>query len=217
MTITISRQFGSGGREVGRLLAERLKLRFLDREIIETVARQLQVPADWVEEKDEAVENWRERLRNFLAFGLPDSAVFPPAVERGLEPLTGETTLRLTREVIQQAAAMGDAVIVGRGAQVLLAGRPDTVHIFVHAPRAGRLERIKQVRKLEHFDERRLTQQLVDEMDHKRADYLRVFYGRDWRDPELYDFMINTGRTGVDGAVDLIEWWIGRFAAARAA
>ena len=70
MVITISRQFGSGGHEVGRLLADRLKLRFLDREIIETVAQRLQVPPDWVEEKDEAVESWRERVRNALVSRL---------------------------------------------------------------------------------------------------------------------------------------------------
>jgi len=193
-----------------------LKLRFLDREIIETVAQRLQVPPDWVEEKDEAVESWRERVRNALV-SLPDSAIFPPAVDKGLAPLTSETTLRLTRDIIEQAARVGDVVIVGRGAQVLLGPLPDALHVFVYAPRQMRVERILQLRRLDHYDARKLTERLIDEMDRKRAHYLRVFYGRDWIQPELYHLMVNTGLTGISGAADLLEWWVGRFTARQAA
>lgn len=213
MVITISRQYGSGGHQIGQLLAERFKLRFLDREIVEAVAQRLEVPVDWVEEKDEALDSWRERVRNFMAMSLPDAPVYQPLPVTGLEPLTGEMTVRLVREAIQQAARNGNVVIVGRGAQVLLAGHPGAVHIFVYAPRDTRIASIMERRALD----REAAARLVDDIDQKRADYLRVMYNQDWRQPELYNLMLDTSLTGISGAVDLIEWWMTRFAARQVA
>lgn len=169
MVITISRQFGSGGREIGRQLAERLKMRFMDREIIEAAASRLQ----------------------------PEP-----------EPLTAETTLRLTQEVIFEAARAGNVLIVACGAQVLLAHQPHTVHIFVQAPRPFRMQRILDLRKLENPDSPALTGRLVDDTDASRENYLHTFYNRDWRDPELYDLMINSASAGIPGTVRYLEWWL---------
>mgnify|MGYP001034149594 CR=1 FL=1 len=213
MVITISRQYGSGGHLVGQQLAQRLGLRFLDREIIEAVAQQLKVPADWIEDKDEAVEGLRERIRNFMALSLPDSPVYPPPPGAGVEPLTAELTQRYTREMIRQAAEVGNVVIVGRAAQVLLASHPGALHVFLYAPREMRATRVIEQRGLSHDAALRL----IEEMDRKRAEYLRVYYGRDWRQPELYHLMLDTGMTGIEGAVELILWWRERFAARQPA
>ncbi len=131
--------------------------------------------------------------------------------------MTAESTLDLTQEVIGEAASAENAVIIGRGAQVFLRELPDCLHVYIHARRDWRAERLMRLRNLDHFDPRRITEKLIDQADQNRSDYLRVFYKRGWREPELYDLMLDSSRCGVDGAIELLAWWLGKLSARPAA
>ncbi len=209
MIVTVARQYGSGGHLVGQRLAERLKLRFFDHRLVEEVAQRLQMPVDWVEEHDEAASGWQERVQQFLACSVPDGVVAPPLGDLSRPPMTDEMLHRITREIIEQVARQGDALIVGRGAQALLGRRPGVYHIFVYAPRPFRVSEVMRRRSINE----RAAAALVESIDRRRAEYLRFNYGADWRQPELYQLMIDTSLTGVDGAVDMAAGWLARVAA----
>jgi cytidylate kinase len=108
--------------------------------------------------------------------------------------------MRMTRMIIEEVAKEGHAIIVGRGGQCILAGRPDVLHVFVFAPPAVREERVTQIEGLTHAEaERRIAG-----MDRLRADYVRTFYHADWRDPSHYHLLIDSGVWGEEGSADLI-------------
>lgn len=206
MLITISRQFGSGGHLIAQQLAARRKMRYLDREIVEAVAKRLQAPMDVVAARDESTESWSERIQNALA-SLPDPLLYqaPPT---NAARITEEMTHKVTQDVLREAARIGNAVIVGRGAQVLFAGQENTFHFLVYARHEVRLRRIAERLDLATRDAARL----LEEVDARRTEYLRLFYGRDVYDPQLYDLMVSTTKTGIPAAVDIMECWLERFA-----
>jgi len=102
--------------------------------------------------------------------------------------------------VIREAAAHGRAVLVGRGAQALLAQRPDALHVYVIAPRDFR---IKLAIERLGVDPAK-AEKLLDETDRQRDQYVKANYGRHRQDPLNYDMVLNTGRLGLEGAADLI-------------
>ncbi len=137
--ITISRQFAAAGQVVGRLLAERFGAELLDREIVAAVAERAGIPEAEAEGYDERLPGLWQRIATALAAGSPDPAI--PPLPADMLPATAvhERLARLTRTVIEEAAARGDAVIVGRGGAFILGRRPDTIHVQLHAPIDARL------------------------------------------------------------------------------
>jgi cytidylate kinase len=184
--LTLSNEFGSGGAHVARHVADRLGWRLLDSMLIDTLQERAGVDPEVAQRYDQAVDAWIERLSR--AAVPPDAA---PTTEA--EPQTA-----VTRRVVLEAAEIGGCVIVGRGAQCLLAGRADTLHVFVYGPREARLEFLR-----ERLGEQEDLNQAVATVDHERADYVRLHYGCDLFDRNLYDLMVN-GRRGVDFAAQQI-------------
>jgi cytidylate kinase len=95
-------------------------------------------------------------------------------------------------------------VVIGRGAQCLLAGRAGAFHVFVYAPRALRMEHLRK--RLPDVDN---CEHAMDAVDRRRAEYIRLNYNRNMYDPQLYDLMVNT-RIGVEAAVRLMQFAMGR-------
>jgi len=203
MIITISRQFGAGGAEVARRVADRLQWRVADNEFVDRVAARAGLTPDEVAVREERVPNFMERLAWALASASAELAVPTGATMEGLsEPLM----VRVTESVVAEIAREGRVVLVGRGAAAVLGERERTLHVQVVAPVGIRAERIAGRLNVTVEEARRQ----IHEIDGRRAKYHREYYGRDWADPVHYHVVINTGYLGLDGTADLIVREAGR-------
>jgi cytidylate kinase len=194
--VAISRQFGSGGAYVGRLVAQRLGLRYADREILAEAARALNVETDDAAPLEERVPGFWERLAVIFAQGAVTPFTPPP-----LPTLSESALFSAEREIIATIAGHGGAVIVGRGAAHILSGRPDVFRVFLHAPLPMR---IALAAEEYGFTDRDAAARVVRASDAQRARFVRSLTGRDWCDAALYDLSLNTETTGLERAVDLI-------------
>ena len=194
--ITISRQYGSGGSEVAARVAAALGWRLYDNDVVQQVAERLGVSAAEVWAREERVPSLVERVSVAMAAGAPE--VIPAAVE--LAHPSEERLVEMTRRVIEDAVRAGPAVLVGRGAQCMLAARDDALHVYCYAPDAWLAHRVETELGLPADDAR----ERVREMNHQRAEYVRRHWDRDWRDVTNYDLCVNTGRLGIEGAAGLV-------------
>jgi cytidylate kinase len=199
--VTISRQYGSGGGEVGARLAHRLGWQLLDHGVVQQVAAALNLTEGEAEERD-------ERSRPFVASLVVGARSIDPSLldDRPLGLVDLDTYSETVRSVIESAASIGHVVIIGRGGQVLLAGRPDVLHVRLVAPLE---QRIAYVAYREGLDQAAARGRLLSK-DHDRERYLQVAYGRRSDDPCLYDLIINTGGLDLDAVVDEIRLALAR-------
>jgi cytidylate kinase len=200
--LTISHLYGSGGSLIARDLGRRLHWAVWDKEIVHQIASQQQVPEAYVDTKDERVDSFIKRRVRLFGLGWFESTYnIPPPLW-----LNDTQLARMTRAIIEDVAKEGHAIIVGRGGQCILAGRPEVLHVFVFAPLAVRVERVMQAEGLTRAEaERRIAG-----MDRLRADYVRTFYHADWRDPSHYHLLVDSGVWGEGGTADLIAWTLER-------
>jgi cytidylate kinase len=196
MVVTISRQMGSGGAVVGQALAQRLGLRYADRDILAAAARSLGVEAADLEPIEEHLETYWERVAHMFALGSVDTVYAP------LTPPTVDESVLFTteRRIIESIAARGNAVIVGRGAAQVLSGRADLVRVFLHAPLAVRVAR---ARKEHGMNDEHKAAEVVRRSDQQRARFVRSLTGRDWCDATLSDLSLNTEAVGLAAAVEV--------------
>jgi len=197
LIITLSRQFGAGGAEVAKRVADRLQWRVADNEFVERVAARAGLTPDEVAVREERVPNFLERLAWALASASAELAVPTGATMEGLsEPLM----VRVTESVVAEIAREGRVVLVGRGAAAILGERERTLHVQVVAPVGIRVERIAG-RLGVPLDE---AKKLVHESDGRRSKYHKEYYGRDSADPVNYHMVLNTGALGFEGAAAAI-------------
>ena len=204
--ITIGRQFGAGGATVGRMLATRLKADFLDSEIIDEVARRLQLPKEEVEAEDEQPGSLLARL--LVALGSASTEPLIPAESAAWSPPnaaptfdTRKAVLQITQHVIEEAARDGNVVIVGRGGAYILSRHPDALHIFLRAAEAVRLKTIKARFEITSDDEARRRLKQTDE---NWTAYIKQVYGHDRNHPAHYDMVLDTGRLGYEGTIEAV-------------
>lgn len=197
--VTITRQYGAGGSAVAKLVANALDWTLIDNEFVDEVAKRAGLAAEAVAAREERAPSLMERLVRALATASPET--FVPAAASGDEP-DEETLVRMAQRVIDEAAAHGRAVMVGRGAQAYLAraSAGDALHAYVVAPRAAR---IREVMARLRVDEQQAARTL-DDTDAARDRYVERFYGVSRQDPARYHLVLNTGFLGHDGAADLI-------------
>jgi cytidylate kinase len=206
--ITISRQFGAAGVPVARVLAERFGAEFLDRAIVAEVAVRSGIPETELETYDERLPTFWQRVASALATSSPEVAMPVPTYDDRLSHMTTHDRLvAITRNVIEEAAQSGNAVIVGRGGAFILGRQPGMLHVQLHAPIEARLRylisRVDEVPADVRPDERSLRA-MCQSVDAARADYIRGIFGADWLDATNYDLSLDTGRLGVERTADLI-------------
>ena len=136
--VTISRQYGSGGSEVAARVAGALGWSLLDNAIVDAVAEQLGTSRAAVVAREERVPSLVERLASAMTLGTPE---FVPVMEAATPGPLEDRIVEVTRRVVQSAAAAGPVVVVGRGAQSMLAERRDALHVFCYASSASRAAR----------------------------------------------------------------------------
>ena len=195
--VTVSRQYGSGGSEVAERVARALGWKLYDNEVVEAVASRLRLTPAEVMAREERVPSLVERMASAMALGVPE--VMPVVGEMASVP-SEERMVMVTRRVIEDAVAAGPAVLVGRGAQCMLARRSDALHVYCYAPQED-LERyvIENLGVPPAEAHKRVT-----DMNHQRELYVRLHWQRNWRDVANYDLCVNTASLGLDGAARLV-------------
>jgi len=189
--LTIAREYGSGGAAIGRSIAERLGWKLLDRAFIEYIARAAKVDPQLAQRFDERTDSWLERLAHQGA-GLWRGAFEGTVVVTQPDFFDAETMAALAQSMIHEAYQRGNCVIVGRGAQCVLRDRKDAFHVFIYAPWAERVARIRQ-----RLPGQTDVEGLIRTTDRQRADYIRTYFRGNWMDPHLYHLMI-CSRLGED-------------------
>jgi cytidylate kinase len=196
--ITITRQYASGGSDIARLVASQLEWTVIDNEFVDEVARRAGLPAEEVAQREERAPGLLERLARTLAVASPEmfmaSASVPPVDQ------DEATIVKVTERVIAEAAAHGRIVLVGRGAQAVLAQRRDALHVYVVASRAWRMRLAVERLGVNAGN----VEKVVDDTDRQRDQYVKTYYGRQRHDVTIYDLVVNAERLGLDGAATVI-------------
>jgi len=182
--ITIEREYGCGGGDIAKLVANRLGWKLWDQQLTEEIARLANCPKAVVEAREEKNDPLYYRLFKSFMRGSYEGAINAPK----LNLIDSETILRITKRVVEHAAEKRNGVIVGRGSQQFLKHRPDTLRIFLYAPREDKVHRLMARGKSE-----REAEELVDTVDQERADFIRKYFNVEWPDRVVYHSMMNTG------------------------
>lgn len=202
VTVTIARQFGSGGSDIARLVAQMGGLAYVDQQIIAQVAQRLGVDMEYATHQDEKTMGMAGHILDAIQASNPFNLHYNTL----RDPASAHTQskelsyFQITQRVILELATEGNAVIVGRGSQFLLHNAPRTLHIYIFAPLPHRIEIIMQQFQLN----RQEATQLIEQKDHEQDAYLRRYYGTDGRQPTLYHLLINTGLFSFENAANFI-------------
>jgi cytidylate kinase len=196
--ITISRMFGSGGSDVAARVARALGWSLLDNAVVDEVADRLGVSRAEVSSIEERPPSLSERIATAMAMSAPELAV---PIDDASMMVTAETRIvDVTKRVMQEAVQQGNAVLVGRGAQALLADRSDALHVFCYAPKRFLVEYAIAHRGVNPAT----AEHDVDKVNKQREQYVKRHWGRDWRAVENYHLCLDTGRLGIAVAADLV-------------
>ncbi|MDR1298806.1 MAG: cytidylate kinase-like family protein [Oscillospiraceae bacterium] len=194
LTLTISREYGSGGRQIGEKLAEELGFGFYDKSIIKMASERSGLSPDYIEKSEESIPNTFLFNLKHSAFTNFDSISF-------YETPTSDKMFLAQSAVIKDIAAAERCVIVGRCADYILRENQGTVRVFIHANTDDRIERATQSYNLPSEN----AAAAIKKIDKSRANYYKYYTNRYWGDFKNYDLAINTSFTGTDGAVALIK------------
>ncbi|MBQ7331057.1 MAG: cytidylate kinase-like family protein [Oscillospiraceae bacterium] len=187
--ITISRQFGSGGRTIGRLVAQKLNIPFYDKELVEQIALESGFAPHYVEEHGEHAPGKTIFSYTFAAQGAHGSGMS-----------AADFLWNIQCSTILQLADKGPCVIVGRNADYILKDRNDVFHAFIHAPMEHRAERIVRL----YGESEKSPEVRLQEKDKRRKVNYHHYTGRSWGDASLYDISINTAAIDLEKAADII-------------
>lgn len=198
MIITVSRMFGSGGSDVASRVARQLGWSLYDNAVIDEVADRLGISRAEVSSLDERVPSLSERIANTMRMSTPEFVL--PIADGSLTETAETRVVDVTKRVIDEAVQQGNAVLVGRGAQCMLADRSDALHVFCYAALPALVKYAVEHRGVNPAS----AEHEVEKMNRRREQYVKRNWGRDWRALENYHLCIDTGRLGIDTAADIV-------------
>ena len=182
--ITISREFGSGGRTIGKMAAQKLGIPCYDAELIQKISEESGYAKDFIEEESEPNAGWLTQVFADRSMGMTQQDVI----------------WSIQCRVIKELAAQGPCVIVGRCADYVLRDDADCLTVFIHASMEKRAERIvKEYGEREEKPERRLK-----EKDKRRAAYHRFYTDMKWGRANNYQICLDSGALGLETCADII-------------
>ena len=191
--ITISREYGSGGRQVGLTVAKKLGMEFYDKELIDAAAKEIGFPTEMIADREQRLTN--SLLYNF-AMGTLYGIAYPREPKVSELPLT-EQIYQAQKKAIEEAAKRGSCIFVGRCADYILKSRPDVLRVFIYADRD-----IRKRRAIEEYGE---IEEYIDEFmyqtDKRRRIHYENYTNQKWGSRENYDLMLNSGDLGLDKCV----------------
>ncbi len=184
--IALSREYGAGGHTIGRQVAERLGLKFYDRDIILNTARESGLDVEEIMQEEEIMRKRDSFLR----------AIRPAAFD------AKDVVFKYESRVVVQLALQGPCVILGRCATAILEEKGiDRLGVFLYAKVEDRLLRVKE---LIENDDTEYAKRVMRKIDAGRRSYFESYTGHRWGDIHEHDMLLNTGSLGVDACVDLI-------------
>ena len=193
--ITISRQFGTGGHEIGAELARRLQVKLLDKQILNEVAKRNRVVEEAMEKIETRNPLWRDDFTNFYQTYM--SKVEYDGAEHDQ---TSHELFDAQAEAIRKIASKESCIIVGRCGFHIFADHPNSLKIFIHSSEDCRKRRIAEKYGLDMRD----AAAMVVDNDYSRELYTKTFTGKDWTDARNYDISIDVRKFGINGAVDFL-------------
>jgi cytidylate kinase len=188
-TVTLAREYGSGGAKIAERVARRLGWELIDRNLIEQISEKFHLNPSAAQRLNEPGSWWLERIARSVWLDTGGTAV---------DVVDAENIHQFSRNAILEASYRGKCVIVGRGGQCVLRDRSDVLHIFVFAPLEFRMERLRR-----QYENEKEVMKAIARVDEERAAYIREFYDTEWKDPSLYHLWINA-TIGVEAAAEMI-------------
>ncbi|MEA4895453.1 MAG: cytidylate kinase-like family protein [Oscillospiraceae bacterium] len=189
--ITISREFGSGGRSVANAVADQLGYTFYDGALVELIAKESGYSREFVELRGEDATSTSSFLFNLARSGSV-------GVD-GYSDISDKLYV-IQHNIIKRLAGEGPCVIVGRCSDYILKDIPDALHVYIYADTKFKAERIVKL-----YGERDVApEKRLDEKDKKRKVYYKNYTGRIWGVSSNYDISLNSGKLGIDNCVDII-------------
>lgn len=185
--ITIGREFGSGGKEIGKTVAEKLGIPCYDKEIVEQVAIESGLLREEVEKKGEYLSASGKMSTIFTLYNLYSNMT------------KDDIIWHAQVKVIKELAEKGPCVIIGRCADYILRERNDVYNIFIYSDKDKRVERIQKL-----YPEIS-AEKLIKDKDKKRAAYYQHFTEMEWGEARHYDLCLNSAALGIDKCVDIIS------------
>ena len=189
--ITISREFGSGGRTIGRMVAERLGIPFYDKELVDQIAVESGFAPGYVDEHGEHAPG-----KSVFSYAFAPQGV--PGVMQGMS--AADFLWNIQCNVILQLAQKGPCVIVGRNADYILKDREDCLHTFIHADKAFRADRIVRL----YGESEKSPNSRLQEKDKRRRVNYHHYTGRTWGASHNYDICLNSSKIGVEKCAEII-------------
>ncbi len=191
--IVIGRQYGSGGRQLGKLLSRRLGIPYYDKELLREAADKLGFRADLFEQADEKRPS---RLMSMVGANYGASTYFTSGA------LNGGTLYQMQSDVIRNLLEKGPCVIVGRTADYIGRDLPNLISLFLHADKEVRARRTLERNPRMKAEDAALW---LDRQDTARSDYYNYYTGRKWGSADNYDFCINTSRLTPEQTCEIVE------------
>jgi cytidylate kinase len=208
--ITISKEHGAGGKYLAEALARSLGYELVDKSLIIKVAQKAKVSAERVESFDQEQYRSVDKLLSNIFLANPavyslGSFDFPMVAPVGLaaeyEFFNSEKYIKLTQALLGDIYLKGNVVLVGRGGQVFLAGKPGCLHLRLCAPLEYRVQKVMEKSGLSEKE----AADKIHARDKSRAAYIHDFYNRDWKDPGLYHLVVNTQLVTEDKFIALVR------------
>ena len=196
--ITIGRQFGSGGHEIGQKLAEHFQIKYYDKELLSRAAKESGYCEEMLKSNDERPTN------SFLYNLVMDTYSFGYNASSFVDMPISHKVFLAQFDTIKKIADEGPCVIVGRCADYALADYKNCLNIFIHADEKAKIKRIK-----EHFDvSDSKAKDMMVKKDKQRQSYYNYYSSKKWGRADSYDLTINSAKLGVDGTVRMIIQYI---------
>ena len=192
--INIGRQLGSGGRAIGRLLADSMGARYLDRELLTLAADRSGLSPEIFERTDEH----KDFLHTLAGSLFPAFSAHTGYYD---ESVNDDTLFRLQSEAIRRAAQEAPCIIIGRCADYVLRDMPRTVNVFVVADRRDRIARLCRMNNITEAEAARR----IDKGDQRRAEYYNFYTQQRWGAAETYDLCLNTSLFGIERTAEIIR------------
>ena len=193
--ITISRMFGTGGHEIGAELARRLGVKLIDKQVLNEVAKRMNVVEEAMERLEARNPLWRDDFTSFYRNYMSKMEYDGQEQDR-----TSHELFDAQAEAIRSIAAEESCVLIGRCGFHIFADHPNALKIFIHSSEECRKKRIAEKYDLSLAD----AAAMVVDNDYSRELYTKTFTGKDWSDARNYDISIDVRKFGVNGAVDFI-------------
>jgi cytidylate kinase len=197
ITITISRQMGAGGSYLGQIIAKKLGLKYVDREVLLLAAQEFGCDQETIEARAERIQSFWQRILGGLTLGGPDARYNPPP----LQNFSDRELFDKQTEILKRIAAKHDCVVVGWAGVHILPRHRGMFCVFCHAPKSFRIKRLMSV--YDNLTEAK-ARGMITESDKTREIYFREMTGHDWTCAKNYNLSIDTSLMPLEDIAELI-------------